>query len=91
MSSLSTNILLAFGKRNSVSKDNHVLMDLKPQVSVFSKTLTTSLNVGKAIITFKKSCSIQSLKVQAELHFLGLKSSYRRSAENNFQLFHKAE
>lgn len=41
---------------------------------LFSKDSTTSLDVGKAIITFGGLFSIQSLNLLAELYFLALKA-----------------
>ena len=47
-------------------------MQLNPQVIVYSKISTTSLEVGKAIMTLDISVLMQPLKVLAELHFLEL-------------------
>ena len=66
-------MLLAFGKRSSISKNKLVLIQLKPPVSVFSKTSATSLDVDKVIITFQRLRSIQPLNVPGELDFLRLK------------------
>ena len=57
---------------------------LKPLVQLFSKTSITSLLVGSAIITFKRSLRIQLVKEFAELHRLGLKPYILCIVSNQF-------
>lgn len=82
-------MFLGFGKRSSVSKDYLLLKQLNLPVSVFSKNSTIS-SVGKTIITFERSRSVQLFNDLAELHFLGLKP-YLSYIENDFQWFHRAK
>ena len=58
--------------RISVSKANLVFTQLKPPISVLSKTLTCSASVGSAIQHLLLSLWTQPLKELAELYFQGL-------------------
>ena len=63
---------LPFRRRICESKVKRLFTQLKPPIKVFSKTLTCSASVGRAIKHLLLSLWTQPLKELAGLHFFGL-------------------
>ena len=68
----SNNTFLLSSRRISVSKANLVFRQLNPPISIFSKTVTCSATVGRAIKRLLLSPWTVPLNELAELHLRGL-------------------